>query len=170
MRIYKCIFNGDEVLCDNDQPLQTVDDVVYTITGKWIEIGGEDFGIGNNVDEDAAEGATAEGADSGKTRVINVVNQNRLSETSFDKKSYMAYIKSYMKRLKEKLDESDPARSAAFMAGAQTFVKKVIGEFDEYQFFLPESNADDGIVVLAKWVGEEAIFYYWKDGLKGEKV
>jgi len=170
MRIYKCIFTGDEVLCDNDQPLAVEDDVVYTIKGKYIEIGGEDFGISANVDDEAAEGATAEGAESGKTRVINVVHQNRLSETSFDKKSFMAYIKGYMKKLKEKLDESDKARSAAFMAGAQTFVKKVIAEFDDFQFFLPESNSDEGIIVLAKWVGEEAIFYYWKDGLRGEKV
>lgn len=170
MRIYKCIFSGDEVLCDNDQPLKVEDDVVYTIVGKYIEVGGEDFGISANVDDEAAEGATADGGDNGKTRVINVVHQNRLTETSYDKKSYMAYIKGYMKKLKEKLDESDPAKSAAFMAGAQVFVKKVIAEFDEYQFFMSESNSDEGIIVLAKWVGEEANFYYWKDGLRGEKV
>jgi hypothetical protein len=170
MRIYKCVFTNDEVLCDNDQPLKVVDDVVYEVQGKWIEIGGEDFGISANVDDEAAEGATAEGQDNGKTRVINVVNQNRLAETSYDKKSYMAYIKGYMKKLKERLDENDAARSAAFMAGAQTFVKKVIAEFDEYQFFLPESQSDEGIIILAKWVGEDAFFYYWKDGLRGEKV
>ena len=171
MRIYKCVFTGDEVLCDNDMPLPVEDDVVYTMKGKWIEVGGEDFGISANVDEDAAEGATAEGGADGKTRVLSVAHQNRLMETSFDKKSYMAYIKGYMKKLKEKIEESgDSARSAAFMAGAQTFVKKVIGEFDEYQFFLGESGNDEGIIVLCKWVGEDAIFYYWKDGLKGEKV
>jgi len=144
--------------------------VVYTIKGKYIEIGGEDYGISANVDDEAAEGATAEGTESNKQRVINIVHQNRLSETSFDKKTFLAYIKGYMKKLKEKIDETDKVRSAAFMAGAQVFIKKVVAEFDDFQFFLSESNNDEGIVVLAKWVGEEANFYYWKDGLRGEKV
>jgi hypothetical protein len=95
-------------------------------------------------------------------------------ETSYDKKSFMAYIKGYMKALNDKLKEADPAKSAAFMAGAQTFVKKVIANFDDYQFFLPplsdEANLEESILVLCKWEGEVAKFYFWKDGLKGEKV
>ena len=170
MRIYKCIISGDEVLCDNDRPLVEQDGVVYVVKGKYIEIANDDGGVSANVDEDAAEGATAEGADSTKQRVVDVVHQNRLMETSYDKKSFMAYIKGYMKMLKEKLEADAPDRVADFQAGAQTFVKKVIAEFDDYQFFLGESSTDEGIVILCKWDNEDAIFYYWKDGLRGEKV
>ncbi len=170
MRIYKCIICNDEVLCDNDRPLAEQDGVVYVVKGKYIEIANDDGGISANVDEDAAEGATAEGTENTKQRVVDVVHQNRLMETSYDKKSFMAYIKGYMKTLKEKLEAEAPDRVADFQAGAQTFVKKVIAEFDDYQFFLGESGSDEGIVVLCKWDNEDAIFYYWKDGLRGEKV
>lgn len=171
MQVYKCLISGDEVLCDNNRVLQVEDDVVFVVKGKWIDVGGEDYGISSNVDDEAAEGTTAEGGAEAKAKVIDVVNQNRLSETSFDKKSYMAYMKGYMKTLKTKIEEGpNKDRAAAFMAGAQVFVKKVLAEFDEFQFFVGESGSDEGIIVLAKWVGEEALFYFWKDGLKGEKV
>lgn len=170
MKIYKDIFTGDEIVCDDNMPLPVQDGVVYTKKGKYIEIGGEDYGISANVDEDAAEGATADGGESGKTRVINVVNANRYTETGFDKKSFMAYIKGYMKKVKDHLEEHKPDRVAEFQAGATTFVKKVVAEFDDFQFYLPESQTDDGMVILSKWEEEDCVFYYWLDGLKEEKV
>lgn len=174
MRIYKCIFTGTEVMCDNDKLLATMDDAVYVLDGKYVEVGGENFGLAANADEDAEEGATAEGADDGKQRVVDVVYNNRLVETSYDKKSFMAYIKGYMKKVNDHLKEHTPERSAGFMAAAAVFVKKVLAEFDEYQFFLPplheDVNSEDAILVLAKWEGETAKFYFWKDGLKGERV
>ena len=170
MKIYKDLFTGDEVVCDDNMPLALEDDVVYTKKGKYIEIGGEDYGISANVDEDAAEGATADGGADGKERVIDVVHTNRYTETGFDKKSFMAYIKGYMKKVKEHLEENKPDRVAGFQAGATTFVKKVVAEFDEYQFFLTESQTDDGQIVIAKWIDEDMIFYFWMDGLKEEKV
>jgi len=169
MKIYKDIVSGDEVLCDNDRPLKEEDGVVYVIEGKYIEIGGEDYGVASNADADADEGAAGEGTESQKQRVVDIVHQNRLVETQYDKKSYLAHIKGYMKVLKERL-EGEPEKCAAFQAGATAFVKRVVGEFDDYQFFLGPSMGDEGIVILCKWEGEKAIFYYWKDGLKGEKV
>ena len=170
MKIYKCIITGDEVLCDNDKPLEIEHDIVYVIKGKYISVGGEDFGISANVDEDAGEGATADGMEDSQSKVVDVVHFNRLQETMYDKKSYTAYVKGYMKTLVEKLQESDPTRVDAFKAGAQTFIKKVLSEFDEYQFFTGESMDPEGITVLAKWDNEDAYFYFFKDGLKGEKV
>jgi len=127
MRIYKCIFSGTEVLCDNDRPLSEEDGVVYAVPGRYIEIGGEDYGLASNVDEDAEEGATAEGGDNGKQKVIDIIHNYRLVETNYDKKSYMGYIKGYMKSVLEKIKASgNEERAAAFTAGAQTFVKKVL--------------------------------------------
>jgi hypothetical protein len=175
MRIFKCINTDTEVLCDNDRVMPVVDDVVYAVEGRMIEIGGEDFGLAANVDEDAEEGAVGEGTADGKRKVVDIIHNYNLVETNYDKKSYMAYIKGYMKLLMEKIKASgDEERAKAFAANAQTFVKKVLGEFDEYQFFLPSlddnANPDEAIIVLAKWEGETPTFFFWKDGLKGEKV
>ncbi len=56
-------------------------------------------------------------------------------------------------------------------------VKKVAGNIDNWQFFFPDmgDNADyeNGICVLATFVSEDddaPTFYFWKDGLKAEKV
>ena len=170
MRIYRCIFTNDEVLCDNDKKLEVQDGVVYVIHGKYVDVGGEDYGISANVEEDAAEGAKDEAGASAKARVVDIVHQNRLVETAFDKASFGAYIKGYFKKLKEKLDEADPEVGKQFQAGAQVFMKKVLKDFGDYQFFLPESMSDEGIIVLCRWDGEDAIFYYWRHGLKDEKV
>jgi len=174
MKIYKCIFTGTEVVCDNDRPFNVVDDCMYSVQGRYVEIGGEDFGLGANADEDAAEGATAEAVESGKQKVVDVVHFNRLVETFFDKKAYMAHIKGYLKALNDKIKAVDEAASTKFMANAQVFVKKVLGDFSEYQFFLPplsdDANPEESIVILGKWEGEIPTYFFWKDGLAGQRV
>lgn len=171
MKIYRDIISNNEVVCDNDRPFEEEDGVMYVVKGRYIEVGGEDFGISANVDEDAGEGATGEGVEDGRKKVIDVIHNNRYTETSYDKASYMAHIKGYMKVLLDKI-EGDEAKKA-FQTGAQTFVKKVIKEIDDYQFFIPEGNDEDpdnGMIVLCRWDGETPIFYFWKDGLKGMRV
>ncbi|KAF8287141.1 hypothetical protein TcBrA4_0010110 [Trypanosoma cruzi] len=92
-------------------------------------------------------------------------------ETSYDKNSYMAHIRGYMKQLLERIEDEEEKKK--FQANAAAFVKRVIKEIDEYQFFIPEGNEEDpdnGMIVLCKWDGEVPYFYYWKDGVKGERV
>ena len=171
MKIFKDIFSGSEVLCDNDKPLAMEDNIVFTFKGKYVEIGGEDYGISANVDEDAAEGATGDGTADGKTRVVDVVHNNRYTETSYDKASYTAHVKGYMKKILEGIPEE--ADKKTFQANAATFFKKVLKNFDDYQFFIPAGNEEDpdnGMIVLCRWDNDDAIFYFWKDGLKGERV
>lgn len=171
MKIFKDIFTGSEVLCDNDKPLPIEGDIVYTFKGKYVEVGGEDYGISANVDEDAAEGATGDGTADGKQRVVDVVYNNRYTETSYDKASYTAHLKAYMKKIVDTIE--DEAAKKAFQTKAAAFFKTVRENFDDYQFFIPGGNEEDpdaGMIVLCKWVDEDAIFYYWKDGLKGERV
>jgi hypothetical protein len=175
MKVYQCIFTDTEVVCDNNQTFEEEDDVVYVVKGKMMEIGGEDFGLAANVDEDAAEGATAEGAADSKQKVVDVVYNNRLQETGYDKKSFGAYIKGYMGKLKEHVEKTEGEEAAKkFMAGAATFVKKILKDFDEVQFFLPplheDADPDQSIVVLSLWKDEVPVFYFWKHGLKGIKV
>jgi len=175
MRIYKCVFSGIEVLCDNDRPLTLIHDCIYEVVGRHIEIGGEDFGLAANVEEDAEEGALAEGADNGKKKVIDQIYNYQLTETSYDKKSYMGYIKNYMKKVRDHVAATQgEEESAKFQAGAQAFVKGLLGDFDNWQFYLPsggdDTNYEEAILILGKWDGETPKFYYWAHGMKGEKV
>jgi hypothetical protein len=77
----------------------------------------------------SAEDGGDEGVESSSQTVNNVVYSFRLSETSFDKKSYMTYIKGYMKAVKGKLQESNPDRVPDFEKKAATLVKKIITNF-----------------------------------------
>lgn len=70
--------------------------------------------------------------------VINVVDTHRLQPTSFDKKSFITYIKAFMARIKPELESKNPSRVAPFMKGAEIFVKKIVSHFDEYDFYLNE--------------------------------
>ena len=52
------------------------------------------------------------------------VHSFRLQSTQFDKKSYLTYLKGYMKSVKKYLEANNPDRVEAFEKGAQTFAKK----------------------------------------------
>jgi hypothetical protein len=107
----------------------------------------------------------------------------------------MAYIKGYMGAVKAHLEKTNPDRVKGFMASAQTVVKKILANFDDYRFFtgsLPklsafacfvafhadplwcsgESMNTEGIVLLQFYKGEETDPYFWifKDGLIEEKA
>lgn len=71
----------------------------------------------------SAEEAAEELAE-GESQVNNIVHSFRLTETQFDKKSYLSYLKSYMKSIKAKLQETNPDRVPAFEKGAAAFAKK----------------------------------------------
>jgi hypothetical protein len=83
--------------------------------------------------------------------VIDVVHSFRLNETSFDKKSYLTYLKGYMKAVKEKLKEkgADEAEIKDFETKAQGFAKKIIANFKDYEFFIGESMNPDGMYVFS---------------------
>jgi hypothetical protein len=105
-------------------------------------------------------------------QVNNVVYSFRLQETSFDKKSFMTYIKGYMKEISKRLQESNPDRVGAFQKGAQTFVKKILENFKDYEFYVGESMNPEGMVALLNYRedGVTPFLTYFKDGLTQEKL
>merc|ERR1711879_508517 len=161
MLIYKDCFSGDEVGSDS-YPTQEFDGVVLQLEGKFIMKGGEDFGI-----------ETEEGDDLEDTqeKVINIVDVHRLVDQNFTKKQYSLHIKGYMKRLKTRLEETNPDRVKDFMTGAASFVNKVLADFDNYTFYTSEATDADAMVILCKWSedGMTPYFQYFKDGLEEEK-
>lgn len=66
--------------------------------------------IGANASAEEAPEELAEG----ETQVNNIVHSFRLTETQFDKKSYLTYLKGYMKAVKAKLQETKPDEVATF--------------------------------------------------------
>ncbi|KAM0787972.1 hypothetical protein ACM66B_006174 [Microbotryomycetes sp. NB124-2] len=167
MLLYTDVLTGDELISDA-YDLKEVDGVVYEADCQMIVIRNGEVDIGANASAEEA----SEALEDGDVQVNNVVNSFRLSPTSFDKKSFMVYIKGYMKAVKAHLQETKPDRVAAFEAGAQTWVKKVLGNFKDYEFYTGESMNPDGMVVLLNYREDGTTPYmsFWKDGLKEVKL
>ncbi|KAJ3328669.1 hypothetical protein HDU93_001377 [Gonapodya sp. JEL0774] len=79
---------------------------------------------------------------------LKVVYGMRLQSTSFDKKGYMAYIKGYMKAVKEHLQKTNPDRVASFEEKAKKHITKIVGGFKDYDFYTGESMNPEAMVIL----------------------
>jgi len=133
--------------------------VAFEVPSSYIKVGSEDFGISANVDEDAGEGATAEGGDSDAKRVIDVVHTFALEQSPIlgDKATFKGFIAGYMKNvLLPKVPESDVA---AFKANATKLIQKMLVEFGNAEIYVPETAAEMEDPTLAI-----PIYAYWKDG------
>jgi len=172
MKIFKDIFTNDEIGSDS-YPIQELDDVVIELQAKMItKSDSGDYNIGANASAEGG-GEEDEGYDSSSVTVNNVVDAHRLQPTQFDKKSYMAYIKNYVQKLLKKLQAEKPERAPAFQKSVQAFVKKILDNFKDYDFYVGENGLDlDGMVILMfyKEDGVTPYFYFFKDGLIEEKV
>ena len=117
MRLYTDLLTGDELFSDS-YPMKLVDDLYWEVEGKSIveKIDIDESKIGGNKAQGGGEDGEPvedDSVDPSAITGINIVIAHRLQQTSFDKKSYMAYIKDYMKALLEKLQVSKPVSSAS---------------------------------------------------------
>ena len=107
---------------------------------------GVDVDIGANA---SAEGGDDEGGDDDDQteRVNNVVYSFRLNTTSFDKKSYKAYLGGYLKKVKAKLLEEgkSEAEVAEFQKKAASAAKKIFANFDDYECYVGEGMDPEGM-------------------------
>jgi len=170
MKVFKDVFCGDELTSDA-LPYKYVDGVAMLVETKNLTKSlNSNFDIGANPSTE--EGVAEESYDDNQAVTVNnLVDNHHLVQTQYDKKSYMAHIKAYMKRLLEYLKENNPSRVDTFQKEAQEFVKKVLGKFDEFEFYTGEQMDPEAMVAL-KFYSEDGItpfFYFWKDGLKEEK-
>jgi len=168
MLLYEDILSGDEIVSDAF-PIKLVDDIVYEVDCATITVkAGADVDIGANPSAEDQE----EGLDDGAKTVNNIVHSFRLQSTTFDKKSYLTYLKGYMKAVKQKLQETNPGRVDAFEKGAAAYAKKIVANFKDFEFFTGGSMNPDGLVALLNY-REDGITPYltlWKDGLKEVKL
>ncbi|CAM9021757.1 unnamed protein product [Wickerhamomyces anomalus] len=164
MLIYKVC---DELLSDA-YDIKVVDDVIIEADCTMVTVGGDNVDIGANP---SAEGGDDE-LDSAAETVNNVVYSFRLQQTQFDKKSFLTYIKGYMKKVKSHLQEKNPDQVEIFEKGAQKYVKKVIGSFNDWDFYTGESMDPDGMLVLLNYRedGTTPFVAIWKHGVSEEKL
>ncbi|KAI4866378.1 translationally-controlled tumor protein [Hypoxylon rubiginosum] len=159
----------DELLSDS-YDLKEIDGVAYEADCAMIEIGAVSVDTGANASAEEAD----EGLDDGAQKVNNIIHSFRLQPTSFDKASYLSYLKSYMKKLAQHLkDKGAPAEEVAdFQKKAQGFAKKIVGKFKDYEFYTGESMDVDGMVVLLNYRddGVTPFVTVWKHGLEEMKV
>jgi hypothetical protein len=113
-----------------------------------------------------------EGVEDGTEVVNNVIYSMRLQPTSFDKKTYLTYLKSYMKKVKAHLAEHEPDRVEAFEKAAQGYAKKIVSSFKDWEFYTGDNMDPEAMVVLLNYRedGTTPYLVYFKDGLKGTKV
>ncbi|KAJ7283604.1 Mss4-like protein [Mycena rebaudengoi] len=164
MLLYEDILTGDEMFSDAF-PVKLVDDIVYEVDCAMTVIKEGEVDIGANPSAEEQDEALEEGAVS----VNNVVHSFRLQSTQFDKKSFLTYLKGYMKEVKGKLPAD---RVDAFEKGAQGFAKKIVGNFKDYEFYTGASMNPDGMIALLNYREDGVTPYltFWKDGLKVVKL
>lgn len=169
MLLYEDIITGDEMFSDAF-PLKIVDDIAFEVDCSMITVKEGDVDIGANPSAEEQEESLEEGAQ----QVNNVVHSFRLQSTVFDKKSYLTYLKDYMKAVKAKMVEKGESTDAisAFEKGAQTFAKKIVGGFKDYEFYIGESMNPDGMVALLNYREDGVTPYltFWKHGLREVKL
>jgi hypothetical protein len=120
----------------------------------------------------SAEDGGDESVEDGVETVNNVVYSMRLQQTTFDKKTYLTYLKGYMKKVKAHLAEKDPQRVEAFSKAAQEYAKKIVASFKDWEFYTGDSMDPDAMVVLLNYRedGTTPYLVFFKDGLRVDKV
>ncbi|VVC32395.1 Hypothetical protein CINCED_3A020365 [Cinara cedri] len=137
MKIFKDIFSGDEMFSDTYK-FKLIDGVLYEVYGKLVtrKLGDVTLDGANPSAEEAGEG-TEEAVESG----VDVVLNHRLMETyAFpDKKSFTLYLKEYMKRLVDKMNENGSTEVDVFKTNINKVMKDLLTRFKDLQFFTGEN-------------------------------
>ena len=159
---------GDEMISDSYPCTETFGGAVLEFESKLVQVGIGEIDIGANA---SAEGGDEEGAEDSVRTVNNIVDGFRLTETFYDKKSFMAFIKGYCKRVMAYLAENDAEEVDNFKTNSQAFVKALVGDFSNYQFFMGEAMDQEAGLAYMFYKEDGVIPYiaYFKHGLKGEK-
>ncbi|MCG7209385.1 translationally-controlled tumor protein [Streptomyces arenae] len=154
MQLYIDIISGDELFTD-DFPVKEVGGA-YEVECKLIE-----------VSADAEEGPSG-----GKRTVLDVVFAHSLQPTSFDKKSYGAYLTRYLKAVKTKLTETAPESVEVFEKESAALAKRVLANFRDYDPLTGQSMNSDGAVALLNYRDDGTTPYltFFKHGVEATEL
>ncbi|KAH7281543.1 hypothetical protein KP509_36G052900 [Ceratopteris richardii] len=158
---------GDELLSDSFVYKEVQNGIFWEVEGKWVVKGAVSVDIGANPSSEGAD--EDEGVDDQAVKVVDIVDTFRLQEQpSFDKKTFLAYIKKYIKNLTEILPEEE---KEVFKKNVETAVKWLLSILKDLQFFVGESMKDDASLVYAyyKEGATDPTFIYFAHSLKEVK-
>ncbi|AQK67710.1 Translationally-controlled tumor [Zea mays] len=176
MLVYQDLLSGDELLSDSFTYKELENGVLWEVEGKartsmlvhecnleWVTQGPVDVDIGANP---SAEGGEDESVDDTAVKVVDIVDTFRLQEQPpFDKKSFVSYIKKYIKNLTAVLE---PEKADEFKKGVEGATKFLLSKLKDLQFFVGESMKDEASVVFAYYKdgATNPTFLYFSHGLK----
>ncbi|KAJ8891545.1 hypothetical protein PR048_004073 [Dryococelus australis] len=162
---------GDEMFSDSFK-MKLVDEILYEVYGKLVTRKHGDVQIdGFNPSAEEMSDDTDEVVESG----VDVVLNHKLAESyAFnDKKSYTAYLKDYMKKLVDKLQETQPDQVEVLKKNANKVMKDILSRFKDLQFFTGESMEIEGMVALLEYREIDGdnipVLMFFKHGLEEEK-
>ncbi|KAH7281542.1 hypothetical protein KP509_36G052900 [Ceratopteris richardii] len=167
MLVYQDKLSGDELLSDSFVYKEVQNGIFWEVEGKWVVKGAVSVDIGANPSSEGAD--EDEGVDDQAVKVVDIVDTFRLQEQpSFDKKTFLAYIKKYIKNLTEILPEEE---KEVFKKNVETAVKWLLSILKDLQFFVGESMKDDASLVYAyyKEGATDPTFIYFAHSLKEVK-
>ncbi|AQK67713.1 Translationally-controlled tumor [Zea mays] len=152
MLVYQDLLSGDELLSDSFTYKELENGVLWEVEGKWVTQGPVDVDIGANP---SAEGGEDESVDDTAVK----------EQPPFDKKSFVSYIKKYIKNLTAVLE---PEKADEFKKGVEGATKFLLSKLKDLQFFVGESMKDDASVVFAYYKdgATNPTFLYFSHGLK----
>lgn len=168
MRVYKCLFSGDEFISDSYPISYDNENACMKVRGAFVKKGSDQIAIASDDVIDDDENAET---------VNNIVDAFQLNEIQWSKKDFMAWAKPFMKKTLEKLKEDGKDdRIDGFKKGATELVKAIAGEWDEYQVFTGKAYDMEGSIAFCKSVEHPEgsgdyvpMFFMFADALKEEK-
>ena len=119
-----------------------------------------------------------------------------VDDTALDKKTFTAMIKKYVKQVRMHLKETNPGREEAFVSEMNEFVKKVLKNFNDYDYYHGTVDYDameekvnemkakaeaagkeasglsslQEMIIVCEWVdGVKPTFHFFKDGMYTER-
>lgn len=110
--------------------IKQVDDLLYEIEGRMVNKGGESFDIGANPSAEEAE----EGVEDHVEKVIDLVDNFRLTEMQMDRKSYAKHLQGYAKEVEAELKKEvaagkmTEAEMAKFTSGWKAQAARICGK------------------------------------------
>ncbi|KAJ5167525.1 uncharacterized protein N7482_006306 [Penicillium canariense] len=180
MLIYQDIVSGDEILSDTFKinPAKDCPILWEADCRKYLKKKNEDFAL-EGANPSAEEGEEG-GDDDEAVMVHDIEEQFRLVWLKTEeglkpsKDSFKSHLKSYVKKILKHLTESGASDEtiAEFKAGAAGAVKKILGNYDNYDVLMGQKMDGDAMHVLIDFRedGVTPFATIWKHGVKEIKV
>ncbi|PWY76659.1 TCTP family protein [Aspergillus eucalypticola CBS 122712] len=181
MIIYTDIVSGDEVLADTYKIQEDPESkLLWTCDcRKYLKKSNEDFQL-EGANPSAEGGDDDAGGEGEAVMVHDIEDQFRLNWLKTEeglkpsKDAFKGHLKSYVKKVLAKLTETGASKETIdeFKAGAAGAVKKILGNYDNYDVMMGQSMDGDAMHILIDF-REDGVTPYatlWKHGLQEVKV